>query len=541
MADKARGEYVIKVTGTVGARPAGLANPKLSTGEIEVTITSAEVLTESKTTPFEIVEQCEANEDIRLKYRYLDLRRRKVLENVEFRSAMTMFTRKWFSEHGFLEVQTPIFTVSSPEGARDYLIPSRIQPGKFYALPQAPQQYKQLLMVGGIDKYFQIAPCFRDEDPRADRHSCEFYQIDVEMSFVEQEDVFQIAEGYVKDLIPALSPHKHIKDNKVYRLTHSQAMDTYGSDKPDIRFDMKFVDLTKEFEASEFSVFRDAVASGGVVKAMKLSGKTMSRSEIDEITEVAKSAGAKGLAYIIYEAEGARSPILKFFREDVEIKAINEKLKPEVGDMIFFAAGEYERSCKILGTVRVALRDKYNLADQNELAFTWVTDFPMFEVDEATGKIDFGHNPFSWPQGGMEALENKRPEEIFAAQYDLALNGFEILSGGIRNHDPRVMLKAFGMVGKGEAEVKEKFGAMYNAFQYGAPPHGGFAFGFDRLLMILKDEPNIREVYAFPKSGRAEDTMMSAPSYVDDAQLNELHIDLLPEARIEMEKRMHQQ
>jgi aspartyl-tRNA synthetase len=541
IADKARGEYVIKVTGTVGARPEGLANAKLATGDIEVTITSAEILTESKTTPFEIVEQCEANEDIRLKYRYLDLRRRKVLENVEFRSAMTMFTRKWFSEHGFLEVQTPIFTVSSPEGARDYLIPSRIQPGKFYALPQAPQQYKQLLMVGGIDKYFQIAPCFRDEDPRADRHSCEFYQIDVEMSFVEQEDVFKIAEGYVKDLIPALSPHKHIKDNKVYRLTHSQAMDMYGSDKPDIRFDMKFVDLTKDFANSEFSVFRDAVASGGTVKAMKLSGKTMSRSEIDEITEVAKSAGAKGLAYIIYEAEGARSPILKFFKEEVEIKAINEKLNPQVGDMVFFAAGEYERSCKILGTVRVALRDKYTLADQNELAFTWVTDFPMFEVDEATGKIDFGHNPFSWPQGGMDALENKKPEEIFAAQYDLALNGFEILSGGIRNHDPRVMLKAFGMVGKGEAEVKEKFGAMYNAFQYGAPPHGGFAFGFDRLLMILKDEPNIREVYAFPKSGRAEDTMMSAPSYVDDAQLGELHIDLLPEARMEMEKRKNQQ
>lgn len=261
IADKARGEYVIKVTGEVRARPEGLQNAKLSTGDVEVMITKAEVLTESKTPPFEIVEQSEANEDIRLKYRYLDLRRRKILENVEFRSAMTLFTRNWFSGHDFLEVQTPIFTVSSPEGARDYLIPSRLHPGKFYALPQAPQQYKQLLMVGGVDKYFQIAPCFRDEDPRADRHSCEFYQIDVEMSFVEQEDIFAVAEGYVKDLIPALSPHKHIKDNKVFRLTHAQAMDMYGSDKPDIRFDMKFVDLSKDFEKSEFSVFRDAVTS----------------------------------------------------------------------------------------------------------------------------------------------------------------------------------------------------------------------------------------------------------------------------------------
>ncbi|MDD2916994.1 MAG: aspartate--tRNA ligase [Candidatus Gracilibacteria bacterium] len=524
LADTFRSEYVVKLTGKVRHRPEGQTNPNLVTGEIEIIVLSAQILAESKTPPFELSDYTTANEEIRFRHRYLDLRRAKVLENVKFRAAMNHFTRNWFTAKGFTEVQTPIFTVSSPEGARDFLIPSRLHNGKFYALPQAPQQYKQLLMVGGIDRYFQIAPCFRDEDPRADRHSCEFYQIDCEMSFVEQEDIFQVAESFVKDLIPAVSPEKHIRENKVYRLTHKQAKNLYGSDKPDLRFDMHFEDFTADFRDSGFSVFQSAVATGGVVKAMKLENVAMSRSEIDAITAVAQSTGAKGLAYIIYEAEGPRSPILKFFSE-TEMKALEAKLQPKSGDMIFFGAGEYALVTKVLGAVRVALRDKYHLVDKNELAFAWITDFPMFERKD-DGSIDFQHNPFSMPHGGAAAFDNPEPTDIYGMQYDLACNGYEVLSGSIRNHDLKALVKAFEMVGKGEEEVKEKFGAMYNAFQYGVPPHGGFAFGFDRLLMILKDEDNIREVYAFPKSGKAEDVMMNAPSVIDDADLKVLGIQL---------------
>ncbi len=524
VADTFRSEYVVKLTGKVRHRPEGQTNPNLVTGEVEIITMNAEILAESKTPPFEISDHTTANEEIRFKHRYLDLRRAKVLENVKFRAVMNHFTRNWFTQKGFIEVQTPIFTVSSPEGARDFLIPSRLHNGMFYALPQAPQQYKQLLMVGGIDKYFQIAPCFRDEDPRADRHSCEFYQIDCEMSFVEQEDIFAVAESFVKDLIPGISPEKHIRENKVYRFTHKQAKDLYGSDKPDVRFDLHFEDFTADFKDSGFSVFQGAVADGGVVKAMKLEGVAMSRSEIDAITGIAQSNGAKGLAYIIYEAEGPRSPILKFFSE-AEMKALEQKLQPKAGDMIFFGAGEYTLVTKVLWAVRIALRDKYSLADMSELAFAWVTDFPMFER-KPDGTIDFEHNPFSMPHGGAAAFDNPEPTDIYGMQYDLACNGYEILSGSIRNHDLKALVKAFQMVGKGEEEVKEKFGAMYNAFQYGVPPHGGFAFGFDRLLMILKDEENIREVYAFPKSWKAEDVMMSAPSRVDDVQLKELGIEV---------------
>lgn len=527
IADTFRSEYVVKLTGKVRHRPEGQTNPNLVTGEIEIITLNAEILAESKTPPFEISDHTTANEEIRFKHRYLDLRRAKVLENVKFRAVMNHFTRNWFTAKGFTEVQTPIFTVSSPEGARDFLIPSRLHNGKFYALPQAPQQYKQLLMVGGIDKYFQIAPCFRDEDPRADRHSCEFYQIDCEMSFVEQEDVFRVAESFVKDLIPGISPEKHIRENKVYRFTHKEAKNLYGSDKPDVRFDLHFEDFTEDFRDSGFSVFQGAVATGGVVKAMKLENVAMSRSEIDAITGVAQLNGAKGLAYIIYEAEGPRSPILKFFSE-AEMKALEVKLQPKAGDMIFFGAGEYALVTKVLGAVRIALRDKYNLVDKSELAFAWVTDFPIFERKD-DGTIDFEHNPFSMPHGGAAAFDNPDPTQIYGMQYDLACNGYEILSGSIRNHDLKALVKAFEMVGKGEEEVKEKFGAMYNAFQYGVPPHGGFAFGFDRLLMILKDEENIREVYAFPKSGKAEDVMMNAPSVIDDADLKVLGIQLRDE------------
>jgi aspartyl-tRNA synthetase len=525
VADTFRSEYVVKLTGIVRARPEGQTNDKLSTGEIEVIISKAEVISKSEVPPFEITEYTGAAEDIRLKYRYLDLRRKSIFDKIAFRAEMNKFTRDWFTEHGFLEVQTPIFTVSSPEWARDFLIPSRLHHGKFYALPQAPQQYKQLLMVGGVDKYFQIAPCFRDEDPRADRHSCEFYQIDCEMSFVEQEDVFAVAEPFAQELIRSITTKNIIwlEGGKFKRLTHLESINTYGSDKPDIRFDMHFEDLTQNFATSGFSLFSRAVAEWGVVKAMKLEGKTLSRSEIDSLTEVAKSHGAWGLAYIIYEADGPKSPILKFFTGD-ELATLEAKLAPKVGDIVFFWAGEYKVVCKVLGQVRLACRDRFDLVDKNDIAFCWVTDFPMYEMKD-DGKYDFEHNPFSMPHGWLSAFDgNPDPLSIYGCQYDLACNGYEILSGSIRNHSAEALVKAFNIVGKGEAEVKSKFGAMYTAFQYGVPPHGGFAFGFDRFLMILRDEDNIREIYAFPKSGKAEDAMMNAPAEVDEVQLRELHI-----------------
>jgi aspartyl-tRNA synthetase len=536
VADTFRGEYVVKLHGTVRARPAGQENSNLSTGEIEVIILESEILAESKTPPFVIDEHSEANEEVRFKHRYLDLRRRKTLSNVEFRAKMNHFARNWFTGDGFLEVQTPIFTVSSPEGARDYLIPSRLHHGKFYALPQAPQQYKQLLMVGGIDRYFQIAPCFRDEDPRADRHSCEFYQIDCEMSFVEERDVQAVAERFAKDLVAHTSPQKRVvldAEGKFFRITHTDALDTYGSDKPDFRFGMQFETLTEDFRNSGFSVFASAVADGGVVKAMKFRNPAvdatgaapMSRSEIDAITAVAQAEGAKGLAYIIYEETGPRSPILKFFTGG-ELEALEKKFSPKAGDMIFFGAGDRKLVNKVLGKVRLALRDQYSLANEDELAFAWVTDFPMYERKD-DGSVDFEHNPFSMPHGGVTAFDgDKDPVEIHGMQFDLACNGYEVLSGSIRNHDIKALVKGFEIVGKGEAEIKAKFGAMYEAFQFGVPPHGGFAFGFDRLMMILCDEPNIREVYAFPKSGKAEDTMMNAPSEVDEIQLRELHVKI---------------
>ena len=528
-ADGLRSEYVVKLSGIVRARPEGQSNAALATGDIEVLVSHAEVLAESRTPPFEISDHTEANEEIRLKYRYLDLRRRRVTETILRRADANLFVRNWFTREGFTEVQTPLFTTSSPEGARDYLIPSRLHHGKFYALPQAPQQYKQLLMVGGLDKYFQIAPCFRDEDPRADRHSCEFYQIDCEMSFVEQDDIFAVAETFLRAFIAAIAPEKRIisGDNPFPRLTHEQSASLYGSDRPDLRFDLHFEDLTETFRASAFSVFRAAVEDGGVVKAMKLAGHTLSRSEIDALTDVARSTGAKGLAYIIYDDEGAKSPILKFFSE-VEIQALESALQPRSGDMIFFGAGAYRSVVKTLGVVRLALRDQCQLVDKHDLAFGWVTDFPMFEEKE-DGSIDFEHNPLSMPHGGAKAFDNPNPLDIRGMQYDMTCNGYEILSGSIRNHDLKALVKAFEIVGRSEKDVREKFGAMYQAFQYGVPPHGGFAFGFDRLFMVLCDETNIREIYAFPKSGKAEDTMMNAPSIVDDLQLKDLGVQLRPE------------
>ena len=524
IADKVRWEYVIKVTGNVRSRPDGQANPNLVTGDIEIIIDNIEILSKAKTTPFEITDRINVNEETRYKYRYLDLRRKKVQDNLIFRSKFLQFTRNWFADHDFLEVQTPIFTVSSPEWARDYLIPARLHPGKFYALPQAPQQYKQLLMVGGIDKYFQIAPCFRDEDTRADRHACEFYQIDCEMSFVEQEDIFAVAERYILEAIKNLSDKKVIGD-KVFRMGYKEAMDSYGSDKPDLRFGLKFQDITDIFSNSDFAVFRWVCDNGWTIKAMKTEGISMSRKDIDGLTKVAQDAGARWLAYIIYDENGARSPILKFFSEE-EIAKIEKIMQPKTWDIIFFSAADYKIAVNVLNVVRLAIRDKYELADKNEISLCWITDFPIYEQDKDTWKIDFEHNPFSRPKWWLEALETMDPLDITGEQFDLSMNGYEILSGAIRNQDIKALLKAFDIVGRWEDEIKEKFGAMYEAFQYGAPPHGGFAFGMDRLMMILNDEDNIREIYAFPKSGKAQDMMMWAPDVVEEKVLDDLNIKL---------------
>lgn len=531
IADSFRSEFVIQIEWQVRSRPEWQSNPNLSTWKIEIIVSEVKCLSKSKTPPFEIDEFGElANEEVRYKYRYIDLRRKKALSNMLFRSEFLTYTRDWFTKNDFVDVQTPIFSVSSPEWARDFLVPSRLHPGKFYALPQAPQQYKQLLMVWGIDKYFQIAPCFRDEDPRADRHACEFYQIDCEMSFVEQEDIFRVVEEYIRDVVENLSS-KLIKDWQFYRMTYDEAMENYGSDKPDLRFGMKFIDLTDVFVNSEFGVFKSVATSGWVIKAIKLENQTMSRWEIDDLTKVAQKAGAKWLAYIIYDDKeewGKKSPILKFMWNE-EIVEMEKRVEPKSWDIVFFSADEFTKAVKILNNVRLELRDKYNLTNKDELSFCWVTDFPMFEENEITGKLDFAHNPFSMPKWWIEAYNNDDLSSIKSNQYDLACNGFEILSGSIRNHDVDALVKAFEMVGRTKEEVKDKFGAMYEAFQYWVPPHWGFAIGMDRFIMILMDEVNIREVYAFPKSWRAQDMMMNAPSVVDQEQLDELHIEIKEE------------
>ncbi|MBF0913834.1 aspartate--tRNA ligase [Candidatus Gracilibacteria bacterium] len=534
VADSFRSEYVIKATGKVRQRPEGQNNPSMDTGEIEIIISKVELLAKSKTPPFEIDGHGElANEEIRYKHRYIDLRRPQALENVKFRSKFITYTRNWFTNHDFLDVQTPLFTVSSPEGARDFLIPSRLHPGKFYALPQAPQQYKQLLMVGGIDKYFQIAPCFRDEDPRADRHACEFYQIDCEMSFVEQQDIFKVVEDYIFDAVRDLSPSKTILENKFFSMSYLEAMENYGSDKPDLRYDMKLVDVLDIFARSTNEIFSEIAkdAKANRIKAIKVENgdNIFSKTQMKNFENYVKQFGAKGLGYFQMKEDGLKGPLNKFFTES-DLQEIVDRVDLKVGDVVFFGAGEKDTVLSYMGKFRIHLASIIEgLIPENLLAFSWITDFPFFEESDITGKIDFGHNPFSMPKGGISAFDNPNKFEIMSVQYDLACNGYEILSGSIRNHDVESLVKAFEMVGRTEEEVKVKFGAMYEAFQYGVPPHGGFAIGMDRFMMILKDEDNIREVYAFPKSGKAQDLMMNAPALIDVEQLDELHIQVKEE------------
>ena len=527
LAEKCRDEFVISATGVVKERAENLKNPNISTGEVELIVENLEILNRSEPLPIAVLDNGQkSNEELRLKYRFLDLRREKMQKMLRRRAEFYREIRKFMENHEFIEVATPILANSSPEGARDFLIPSRVHPGKFYALPQAPQQFKQLLMVGGIDKYYQIATCFRDEDPRADRLYGDFYQLDLEKAFVENgEEIRSEMEVLIKDLVKNFAK-KELLSEEIPRIPYEVAIEKYGSDKPDLRFGMELVDLNDVLTETEFGVFKNAEC----VKAICVkNGASLSRKQIDNFTEIAKSEGAGGLAYITYIEGEAKSPIVKFLNES-ELSKIKEETGAEDGDAIFFGADRREVVNKVLGRLRNEFADFFNLKDENKVALAWVVDFPFYEFDEKNNKVDFGHNPFSMPKGGVEALRNAETDAeklaIKADQYDMVMNGYEICSGAVRNHNPEVMYEAFGLLGYDKKYVEEKFGAMLNAFKFGAPPHAGCAFGLDRIFMILINEDNIREVVAFPKNGSGVDVMMSSPSFVDEEQLKELKIEL---------------
>jgi aspartyl-tRNA synthetase len=529
-----RSEWVLSVTGEVMARPEEMINEKLETGHIELSVSALTVLNTSKTLPFEIDEDKtgETNENLRLQYRFIDLRRPQLQKLLALKDRYIRHMREYFHKHNFVEIQTPILANSSPEGARDFIIPSRLHPGKFYALPQAPQQFKQLLMVAGTDRYFQIAPCFRDEDPRMDRHYGEFYQLDMEMSFVTQEDIFEIMEPLMIELTEKFSSKKvtGLEENGRFKqIAWRTAMETYGSDKPDLRFDMKIVPVTEEVRDCGFSVFADTAQKGGVVHMLPVSGGAkFTRREIDELTEIAKGKGAKGLAYIIVKEDGElQSPIVKFLGEELA-RTLIAKAQAKAGDIVFFGADTWRTVCASLGAVRSECGTRLGLKDNTKAVWCWVVDFPMYDYSEIEeGKIDFGHNPFSMPQGGLKALEEQSPLDILAYQYDLIINGFEASSGAIRNHNPEIMYKAFAIAGYSKEEVDAKFGGMIRAFEYGAPPHGGNAPGIDRIFMVLQDLDSIRDIYAFPKDGKGKDLMMGSPCEIDEKQLKDANIKMI--------------
>ncbi|HEY5668221.1 MAG TPA: aspartate--tRNA ligase [Candidatus Saccharimonadales bacterium] len=524
LAEEARDEYVIKATGTVVKRAEGLANPNIVTGEVELLVDELTFLNRSEPLPIQVNSDQNISEELRLKYRYLDLRRPKMQTMLKKRAEYFSFMRKYMEGHDFIEVATPILANSSPEGARDFLIPSRMHPGKFYALPQAPQQFKQLLMVGGIPRYYQFAACFRDEDPRADRLYGEFYQLDLEMSFVEDgEEVRATVEPLIIDLVKNFAG-KELLTETVPRIPYQEAMDRYGSDKPDLRFGMELVDLSEELKDSNFGVFKSVLADGGVVKAICVQGASgLTRSQIDKFTEIAKSEGAGGLAYLTYFEGEVKSPIAKFFSE-AELARVREKTGAKDGDVVFFGADKRLVVNKVLGRLRSEFADHFGLKDPNKIALAWIVDFPFYEWDDKNNRLDFGHNPFSMPKGGLQSLLAEDKLAVVADQYDMVMNGYEICSGAVRNHNPEIMYGVFALLGYDQAYVDSKFGAMINAFKYGAPPHAGCAFGIDRMFMVLVGEDNIREIVAFPKNGSGVDVMMNAPSTVDDAQLKELSI-----------------
>ena len=532
LAESLRDEFVVRACGVVAERGEGLKNPNIASGDVEVVVDNLEILNRAETLPIQpFAEDNQAGEELRFKYRYLDLRRPKMQNMLKKRAEMYRRIHEYMDDRDFIEIQTPILANSSPEGARDFLIPSRLQEGKFYALPQAPQQFKQLLMVGGVPRYYQLAACFRDEDPRADRLYGEFYQLDLEMSFAEDgEEVRTEVEPLMKQLATDFAGKKLLDlsdlavgdGSPIPRISYRDAMETYGSDKPDLRFGMELIELTDVLSETEFGVFKNAEC----VKAICVkNGASLSRKQIDNFTNIAKSEGAGGLAYITYQDGEAKSPIAKFLSEE-ELADIQQKTGAVDGDAVFFGADSRSVVNAVLGRLRNEFASHFNLKDPSVVAFTWIIDFPFYEWDERSKKLDFGHNPFSMPKGGLQALESAETDaeklSIVADQFDMVMNGYEICSGGVRNHNPAVLYKVFGLLGFSESYVEEKFGAMLGAFKYGAPPHAGCAFGVDRILMELTDEQNVRETLAFPKNGSGVDVMMNSPSVVDPAQLREL-------------------
>ena len=540
LAETIRDEYVLSATGKVRERAPELKNPNIETGDIELVVESLELLNRSETPMVNTHDDGpESGEDLRLKYRYLDLRRPYMQKILRRRSEFYKFLRDYMYEKDFIEVTTPILANSSPEGARDFLVPSRLHPGTFYALPQAPQQFKQLLMVGGVPRYFQIAPCFRDEDPRADRLYGDFYQLDLEMAFVDNgEEIRRTMEPLIKNLATKFVNKKLVlksevakkyltdADEMIPRIPYDVAMDNYGVDKPDLRYGMELIDLTEALKDTEFKVFQSPCVKALCVK----NGASLTRSQIDNFTEKARKLGAGGLAYIIYENGAERSPIAKFLKPE-ELAKIKELTGAEDGDAVFFGADTREKVNKVLGQLRIEFADHFELKDNNEVALCWIVDFPFYEWNDGEKKLDFGHNPFSMPKGGLEALESANTDEeklkIVADQYDMVMNGFEICSGAVRNHNPEIMYKVFGILGYDEKYVEARFGGMLNAFKFGAPPHAGCAFGIERIFMVLEDAKNIRDIVAFPKNGSGLDLMMGSPTPVDDYQLEDTHIAVI--------------
>ena len=539
LAETLRDEFVITATGKMRERAPELKNPNIATGNIELVVDTLELLNRSEPLPVNTHDDGgESSEDLRLKYRYLDLRRPSMQVTLKRRSEYYKYIRKYMDEHEFTEIATPILANSSPEGARDFLVPSRLHPGKFYALPQAPQQFKQLLMVGGVPKYYQIAPCFRDEDPRADRLYGDFYQLDMEMAFVDDGETVrnEIEPLYLslttdfagKKLVQKSEPAKAYipSGGKVPRIPYQVAMDLYGVDKPDLRYGMEMIDLTDALKDTEFKVFQSPCVKALCVK----NGASLTRSQIDNFTDQARKLGAGGLAYILYENGEEKSPIAKFLKP-AELKKIKELTGASDGDAVFFGADTRDKVNKILGQLRIAFADHFGLKDNNEVALCWITDFPFYEWDEKNKKIDFGHNPFSMPKGGLSALENAKTDEeklaIVADQYDMVMNGYEVCSGAVRNHSPEIMYKVFSLLGYNQAYVEKRFGGLLNAFKFGAPPHAGCAPGLDRIFMILSDTENIRDIVAFPKNGSGIDLMMNSPSAVDADQLEEASIAIV--------------
>ncbi|MDR2760954.1 MAG: aspartate--tRNA ligase [Rickettsiales bacterium] len=519
-----RNESVISVKGKVVARSDDTINKDLATGEIEIVADSLSIESLSEQIPFQVADETQNYpEDLRLKYRFLDLRTKRMHHNIRLRNDVVAFIRQEMWREGFQEFQTPILTASSPEGARDFLVPSRLHPGKFYALPQAPQQFKELLMVSGFDKYFQIAPCFRDEGARSDR-VLEFYQLDVEMSFVEQDDVLNLTERVMHNVFRHFSSRK-VTEPPFPRITYKDSLLRYGNDKPDLRNPIIIADVTEAFQNSDFSVFARAIENKAVVRAIPAPGTAeQPRSFFDKMTDYAIEEGSKGLGYIVFERSGeAKGPVAKFLTAD-RLKKIKELTNLKDGDAIFFSCNAEAEAAKIAGKVRTKIGRELGLINKEEYKFCWIVDFPLFEISEETGKLDFCHNPFSMPKGGMEAFNADNPLDIVCNQYDWVCNGYEMCSGAIRNHKLEILYKSFEMVGYPKDAVDKKFSAMVNAFKYGAPPHGGIAPGIDRIVMLLSDEPNLREIVAFPPNGKGQDLLMGAPSEVEPEQLKELHI-----------------